>query len=333
MVTPGQMQMFNKPEPYESQILGSRYDSQYEYVPFLNIDNAGTYIIRLHDHTLGNALRMQLLRDKDVLFSGYRIPHPLEPEMHLRIQTVMTSKRPSGEVYFPKPQAVLHKANKLIMEGAEHLATEFRNEMARIGLDLKEDHICQGRGLHRAAGGTMDDDDDFGFGGPGSPGGPPKSKHPDDEDGFYSGLQTEEQETGFKRFLETAQDKKEDPTAQAAAFLNMDQEYLGGGYPRAGGGLLGAGGLGESVDPYGAAAFGRGGHLPPAHDESVDRGLAGTAGVMAGGLGASVLGASAFAQSAQSARAAGAESSASSAEGDRAGARASVPMEIEDGDF
>ena len=300
MVTPGQMQMFNKPEPYESQILGSRYDCQYEYVPFLNIDNAGTYIIRLHDHTLGNALRMQLLRDKDVLFSGYRIPHPLEPEMHLRIQTVMTSKRPSGEVCFPKPQAALHKANKLIMQGAENLVIEFRFEYTRIGLDLKEDHICQGRGLSDRTGTTDGiDENGFGGGGPGSPGGPPKSKeHPDDDDGFYSGLQTEQQEIGFKRFLETAQDKEEKPTAAAFLGVVQEEDYLGGGYAAGPGGLLGhgqtgLGGLGESVDPYGAwgRQAGVGGH-----DESVDRGLAGTAGVMAGGLGASVLGASAFAQ-------------------------------------
>ncbi|CAD7977137.1 unnamed protein product [Amoebophrya sp. A25] len=60
MVTPGQMQMFNKPEPYEAQILGSKYVNQYEYDPSSDVPNAGTYTIRLHDHTLGNALRMEL---------------------------------------------------------------------------------------------------------------------------------------------------------------------------------------------------------------------------------------------------------------------------------
>ena len=132
MVTPGQMQMFNKPEPYESQILGSRYACQYEYEPFLNIDNAGTYKIRLHDHTLGNALRMQLLKDRDVLFAGYRIPHPMEPEMHLRIQTVMNSKNEFGQVTAPKPQGALLKANKLLMDGCMNFNIAFREEVGII---------------------------------------------------------------------------------------------------------------------------------------------------------------------------------------------------------
>ena len=46
------------------------YNSQYEYFADTKNPNAGLYKIRLHDHTLGNALRMQLLRDDKVLFAG-----------------------------------------------------------------------------------------------------------------------------------------------------------------------------------------------------------------------------------------------------------------------
>jgi hypothetical protein len=31
--------------------------------------------------------RRQLLEDPDVLFSGYRVPHPLEPAIQLKVQT------------------------------------------------------------------------------------------------------------------------------------------------------------------------------------------------------------------------------------------------------
>lgn len=48
---------------------------------------AATYTIRLEDHTVGNLLRQQLHSDDSVVFAGYRIPHPLDPLMVVRIQT------------------------------------------------------------------------------------------------------------------------------------------------------------------------------------------------------------------------------------------------------
>ena len=39
------------------------------------------------DHTLGNMIRCQLLKDPNVLFAGYKQPHPLEHKFILRIQT------------------------------------------------------------------------------------------------------------------------------------------------------------------------------------------------------------------------------------------------------
>lgn len=51
------------------------------------IANAATFTIEREDHTLGNMLRMQLLDDPQVIFSGYRQPHPLEPAIQLRVQT------------------------------------------------------------------------------------------------------------------------------------------------------------------------------------------------------------------------------------------------------
>lgn len=39
------------------------------------------------DHTVGNLLRMQLLREENVLFAGYKHPHPLVNDIEIRIQT------------------------------------------------------------------------------------------------------------------------------------------------------------------------------------------------------------------------------------------------------
>ncbi|KAK0630690.1 DNA-directed RNA polymerase [Bombardia bombarda] len=38
-------------------------------------------------HTLGNALRYVIMKNPDVEFCAYAIPHPSEPKMNIRIQT------------------------------------------------------------------------------------------------------------------------------------------------------------------------------------------------------------------------------------------------------
>jgi DNA-directed RNA polymerase II subunit RPB11 len=42
------------------------------------IQNAATFVLRKEDHTMGNLLRHQLLRNDRVHFAGYKLPHPLE---------------------------------------------------------------------------------------------------------------------------------------------------------------------------------------------------------------------------------------------------------------
>ncbi|KAG7195341.1 RNA polymerase subunit AC19 [Scheffersomyces spartinae] len=39
------------------------------------------------DHTLGNALRYIIMKNPEVEFCGYSIPHPLENKLNIRIQT------------------------------------------------------------------------------------------------------------------------------------------------------------------------------------------------------------------------------------------------------
>ncbi|PVV00487.1 hypothetical protein BB560_005129 [Smittium megazygosporum] len=46
-----------------------------------------TFQIREEDHTLGNSLRYMVLRNPNVDFCGYSIPHPSEHLFNLRIQT------------------------------------------------------------------------------------------------------------------------------------------------------------------------------------------------------------------------------------------------------
>ncbi|KAK9472834.1 DNA-directed RNA polymerase [Dipodascopsis tothii] len=48
---------------------------------------AASFRIIQEDHTLGNALRYMIMKNPEVEFCGYSIPHPSEAAMNLRIQT------------------------------------------------------------------------------------------------------------------------------------------------------------------------------------------------------------------------------------------------------
>jgi len=50
-------------------------------------EEAASFEFENEDHTLGNALRYIIMKNPDVEFCGYSIPHPSEAKMHLRIQT------------------------------------------------------------------------------------------------------------------------------------------------------------------------------------------------------------------------------------------------------
>ncbi|GJJ14890.1 hypothetical protein Clacol_009159 [Clathrus columnatus] len=48
--------------------------------------SAATYVIRNETHTLGNALRWMVMKNPEVEFCGYSVPHPSEENIHIRIQ-------------------------------------------------------------------------------------------------------------------------------------------------------------------------------------------------------------------------------------------------------
>ena len=59
------------------------------------INNACKYIIEAEDHTLGNILRMDMIEDPRVTFVGYRVPHPLNTNIEIRVQTDKPTYPPS----------------------------------------------------------------------------------------------------------------------------------------------------------------------------------------------------------------------------------------------
>ncbi|KAF7162226.1 hypothetical protein CNMCM5623_007621 [Aspergillus felis] len=50
-------------------------------------ETAASFQFEGEGHTLGNALRYAIMKNPDVEFCGYTIPHPSEAKMNLRIQT------------------------------------------------------------------------------------------------------------------------------------------------------------------------------------------------------------------------------------------------------
>lgn len=53
----------------------------------LDDGTAASFQITDEDHTLGNALRYIIMKNPEVEFCGYSIPHPSENKMNVRIQT------------------------------------------------------------------------------------------------------------------------------------------------------------------------------------------------------------------------------------------------------
>lgn len=86
----------NQPDRYSRFVLPSGVPHAVEYKPDTKMRAAGTFTIWLEDHTIGNLVRQQLHSNPEVVFAGYRIPHPLNPVMVVRIQTTEHSNPPAA---------------------------------------------------------------------------------------------------------------------------------------------------------------------------------------------------------------------------------------------
>ncbi|KAG9313510.1 DNA-directed RNA polymerase, partial [Chiua virens] len=76
----------NAPNRFELYVLEDG-EKTVEVTEDTKIPNAATFKIVKQDHTLGNMLRAQVLSMPQVLFAGYKVPHPLHPYFLLKIQT------------------------------------------------------------------------------------------------------------------------------------------------------------------------------------------------------------------------------------------------------
>ncbi|KAL5477145.1 hypothetical protein EMCRGX_G023895 [Ephydatia muelleri] len=84
------------------------------------VPNAAIFTVNKEDHTLGNLLMHQLLCDPQVLFAGYKVPHPLEHKFVLRIQTTADYS----------PQEALSSAISDLITETSGLEAKFRNAIS-----------------------------------------------------------------------------------------------------------------------------------------------------------------------------------------------------------
>ncbi|CAG89138.1 DEHA2F09944p [Debaryomyces hansenii CBS767] len=109
----------NAPDRFELFILPDGVD-KIKITPDTKVPNAALIKIEREDHTLGNLIRAQLLKDERVLFAAYKVEHPLFANFVLRIQT--------EDDYSPR-EALRNACSGLIGE-LDVIKTRFKDEWA-----------------------------------------------------------------------------------------------------------------------------------------------------------------------------------------------------------
>lgn len=92
---------------------------------------SGIFTVWLEDHTVGHALRRILHRNPNVIFAGYRIPHPLEHKMVIRVQT-RNKETPLGAM--KTALRILHDQSMKMSTAFEKALNEFIRQNPSAGV-------------------------------------------------------------------------------------------------------------------------------------------------------------------------------------------------------
>ncbi|PWN40708.1 RBP11-like subunits of RNA polymerase [Ceraceosorus guamensis] len=121
--------MANAPDRFALFILGPN-EHRVDVAEDPQIANAATFTLNKEDHTMGNMLRHAVLVIPGVIFCGYRVPHPLEPRVVIKVQT-------DGSI--SPSQAILNGCNNLISQVGQ-VRNQFRNELQAKGFGSASGH-------------------------------------------------------------------------------------------------------------------------------------------------------------------------------------------------
>ncbi|CAN6247763.1 unnamed protein product [Urochloa humidicola] len=111
----------NAPDRYERFVVPEA-PFRVSYERDTKIVNAASFTIEREDHTIGNIIRMQLHRDPNVLFAGYKLPHPLQYKIITRIHTTSQSS----------PTQAYTQATRDLDKELECLKQAFEDEKNRL---------------------------------------------------------------------------------------------------------------------------------------------------------------------------------------------------------
>ncbi|KAI9859625.1 MAG: DNA-directed RNA polymerase II core subunit [Trichoglossum hirsutum] len=109
----------NVPDRFELFLLGPG-EAKVTVEPDTRVPHCAMFHFNKEDHTLADMLRSQLLRTPNVVFAGYRVPHPLFSTFDIRIQT-------NGEI---SPKDALVEACKELINKLKVLDLQFKHEFA-----------------------------------------------------------------------------------------------------------------------------------------------------------------------------------------------------------
>lgn len=88
-----------------------------------------TYSFLNEDHTLGNLLRTVLIKNNEVEFCAYSVPHPSEPIMNVRLQV----SRGAGDT-----KKVLRHGLKRISKMSDVMTEKFMTSLATYENRMQE---------------------------------------------------------------------------------------------------------------------------------------------------------------------------------------------------
>ncbi|KAJ3673845.1 hypothetical protein LUZ60_005837 [Juncus effusus] len=111
----------NAPDRYERFVVPEG-TKKVSYERDTKIANAASFTVEREDHTIGNIVRMQLHRDPNVLFAGYKLPHPLQYKILVRIHTTGQST----------PTQAYNLAINDLDNELQHLKKGFEDELMRF---------------------------------------------------------------------------------------------------------------------------------------------------------------------------------------------------------
>eukprot|EP00922_Rhytidocystis_sp_ex-Travisia-forbesii_P061979 GHVS01091785.1.p1 GENE.GHVS01091785.1~~GHVS01091785.1.p1 ORF type:complete len:180 (+),score=22.25 GHVS01091785.1:164-703(+) len=114
----------------------------------------GTFHLAGEDHTLGNLVKIELLKNPHVKFAGYRQPHPLERRIELRVQTEddTTPIRAMEESIYQLRATMMNFSDKFSDSVASYRATSGSGGLGQQGGGLWEQNNNSG-GYYQQRGG------------------------------------------------------------------------------------------------------------------------------------------------------------------------------------